>query len=65
MYVYQLNAGVTDVTKRIYINNDSTPKQREQFRKLREGKKRRTDEGKTDDVIRLGSVITDEGTCSL
>ena len=26
--VYQLNKGVTDVTKRIYINNDNTSKER-------------------------------------
>ena len=52
--VYQLNAGMTDVTKRIYINNDSTPKEREQFGKLREEKKR-TDEGETGLVIRGGS----------
>ena len=43
-----LNAGVTDETKRIYINNGSTKKEREQFRKLREEKKRRTDERETD-----------------
>ena len=27
--VYQLNAGVTDVSKWNYMNNDSTPKERE------------------------------------
>ena len=36
--VYQLNAGVTDVTERIYINNDSTP-QRERTVQETEGGK--------------------------
>lgn len=44
--VYQLNAGLKDETKRIYINNDRIPKEREQFKKLREEKNRRTDNDK-------------------
>ena len=39
--VYQLNAGLKDETKWIYINNDRIPKEREQFRKLREEKERK------------------------
>ena len=55
--IYQLKAGVMDVSRSIYINNDSTPKDREQFTKLREAKKRRTDEGETDLVIRGRKVV--------
>ena len=45
------------VTKWIYINNDSTPKDTEQFRNMREEKKRRTDKGETDLVITGGKVV--------
>ena len=43
---------MTDENKRLYTNNDSTAKEREQLKKLREEKKGRTDEGETDLVIR-------------
>lgn len=52
--MYQINTGITDPTKRIYINNDSTPKERDQFRILREEMKRRREEGENDLVIREG-----------
>ena len=52
-----MNAGVTDENKRLYANNDSTAKEREQLKKLREEKKGRTDEGETDLVIRRGRGV--------
>ena len=49
--VYQLNTGVTDPTKRIYINSNSTPKERDHFRILMEEMKRR-EEGENNLVIK-------------
>jgi hypothetical protein len=52
-----LNKNVRDQAKRIFINPDYTQKQREQQKKLREEKKRRTDEGEQNLAIRNGKIV--------
>lgn len=55
--VYHLNTERTDPTKKIYINNDSTSKERDQFHILREEMKRRREEGENDLVIRGVKIL--------
>jgi hypothetical protein len=53
----ELNANVRDQAKRVYINPDYTQKQREQQKKLRDEKKRRTDAGEQNLAIRNGKIV--------
>ena len=57
---YQLNVNVKDPSKRVYINNDLTPLQRDQEHKLREELRRRKAEGETNLKIRNGKIMRDE-----
>ena len=52
-----LNMGVP-FNKRIYVNQDFTKKQRETYRNLRAEKKRRTDNGEENLVIRGEKIVT-------
>ena len=52
-----VNAGVNDPKKRIYINRDRTPKERDQFRKLQGDLKKRQQEGETDLMIRGDKIV--------
>jgi hypothetical protein len=54
----ELNRTVADEKKRIYINPDYTQKQREQYKALREEKKRRIDAGEENLAIRNGKIVT-------
>ena len=54
--VYSLNAGI-DFENRVYINNDSTPREREMYRKLKTEMARRLDEGERDLVIRNLQIV--------
>jgi hypothetical protein len=53
----ELNAGVTDATKKVFVNNDMTPNERMRFKALREEKKERERNGETDLVIRGEKVV--------
>jgi hypothetical protein len=53
----ELNANIRDQAKRVYINPDYTQKQREQQKKLRDEKKRRTDAGEQNLAIRNGKIV--------
>jgi hypothetical protein len=53
----ELNAGVTEPNKRVYINHDYTPRQRQKYKELKEEKQRRTDQGEENLVIRNGKVM--------
>ena len=49
--VYNLNKTVANAKDRIYINNDSTPKEREQMKQLKQELKMKKDAGENDWVI--------------
>lgn len=53
----ELNRGVKTQDKKIYINPDQTPTERQKSRELRQELKRRTGEGETDIGIRGGKIV--------
>eukprot|EP00745_Piridium_sociabile_P001016 TRINITY_DN10638_c0_g1_i2.p1 TRINITY_DN10638_c0_g1~~TRINITY_DN10638_c0_g1_i2.p1 ORF type:complete len:318 (+),score=67.76 TRINITY_DN10638_c0_g1_i2:392-1345(+) len=55
---YSLNKGVTDQAKRIYINPDLTPTERQKNKELREELKRRIGEGEINIGIRGGKIVS-------
>ena len=54
---YKLNKDVTDKTKKIYINQDLTSKERETEKKLRDELRVRRGNGEDDLVIRNGKIV--------
>ena len=57
---YQLNLNVKDPYKRVYINNDLTPMQRDQEHRLRDELRRRKADGETNLKIRSGKIVREE-----
>lgn len=55
---HEINVGITDKNKRIYINPDLTPKQREKNRELRAELSRRVQGGEVNLAIRGGKIVT-------
>ena len=53
----EVNKNLKSNDKKIYINSDFTPKQREQNKILRAEMKRRTEEGEEDLTIRHGKIV--------
>lgn len=53
----KLNEGQKDQKKKIYINADYTPKERETFRALRAEKREREEKGEKDLIIRNGKIL--------
>ena len=56
--VSRLNNSKTDPRKRIYINQDYTNKEREQYKTLRAELKDRTDKGEKNLIIRNMRIVT-------
>ena len=54
--VYRLNDGI-EFENRVYINNDSTPRERTKYRELKVELLRRVAEGETDLVIRNLQIV--------
>ena len=54
--MYALNEGVA-FDKRVYMNHDSTPKERERYRALKTEMAQRTENGERDLVIRNMKII--------
>ena len=53
----KLNEGKRDQAKKVYINADYTPKEREMYKALRAEKREREEKGERDLVIRNGRVV--------
>lgn len=53
----ELNKGITDSVKKVYVNNDFTQKQRQAYKELRAEKLRRTEAGEKNLMIRNGKIV--------
>ena len=54
--VLRLNEGV-EFAERVYINNDSTPRERAKYRELKEEVQRRVEAGENDLIIRNLAIV--------